>query len=513
MSVALPIPGTARGSAGAAVWRRHLVVLAAAIGALLLLFRHDAADVVRIWAESSTYNHGFFILPVVGWLVWQRLPELARLVPDSCPQGLLIVTAGVLLWLLGWAGSLALARHLALVAMIQGMTIACLGKAVSRGLAFPLFYLIFLVPVGEEIVPLMQTVTARLCMALLALVGTPAHLEGIFISTPAGLFKVAEACSGVKFLVAMVAYGALVANVCFRSWARRLLFMTAAVVIPVIANGVRAWSIILVASTSGTESAIVYDHVIYGWIFFAVVVALLMAAGWRFFDRKVGDPWFDAAQIQPHRPAAGRGMLLAVAGAGLALAIAAKLATGASGANVAAPGQIELPSVRGWERVSAAPPGPWQPHFAGADHMAAARYRDRLGREVDVTIVLFEAQKEGKEIVGFGQGAVGPDSEWSWIAQGPAPLGGRLDRIASLGTVREVATFYRIGRIVTGSGARVKLETMKARLLGGPGRAVAVLVSAQAPAEGLSPRPSIDAFLHAAGPVDRLADTAVGAAP
>jgi hypothetical protein len=56
----------------------------------------------------------------------------------------------------------------------------------------------------------------------------------------------------------------------------------------------------------------------------------------------------------------------------------------------------------------------------------------------------------------------------------------------------------------------VKLETMKTRLFGGPQRAVAVMVSAEAPAEGASPRPAIDAFIRSLGPIDRLADEAAG---
>ena len=74
---------------------------------------------------------------------------------------------------------------------------------------------------------------------------------------------------------------------------------------------------------------------------------------------------------------------------------------------------------------------------------------------------------------------------------------------------REVVSFYRVGDILTGSATRVKLETMKVRLIGGPQRAVAVVVSARTPAGG-SARPAIDAFLAALGPVDAFADRAAG---
>jgi len=81
--------------------------------------------------------------------------------------------------------------------------------------------MLFLVPFGDELVPTLQMITADLTIALVHLSGIPAVIDGVFIDTPIGLFEVAEACSGVKFLVAMVALGSLAAHVCFASWWRR----------------------------------------------------------------------------------------------------------------------------------------------------------------------------------------------------------------------------------------------------------------------------------------------------
>ena len=242
-----------------------------------------------IWWNSSTFNHCLFIPPIIGWLVWQRWPELraAGAAPPGgrgCCSSRRARAAGCS----AMPAASRFARHLGLVLMLQGAVVACLGQAVARGLLFPLGYALFLVPVGEELVPPLQTLTAKMCMALLALAGVPAQIEGVFITTPNGYFEVAEACSGVKFLVAMVALGALVANVCFRAWPRRLAFMAAALVVPILANGVRAFGTIYVAHRTGSvDLAAGFDHVVYGWIFFAVVIALMMALGWRFFDRGV----------------------------------------------------------------------------------------------------------------------------------------------------------------------------------------------------------------------------------
>lgn len=493
-------------------WRNHLAALAAAGAAILLLFAGDAVGMARIWWTSTTFNHCFLVVPIMAWLAWQRVDDLKALAPAAWAPGLVLVAAGASVWLVGEAGNVALLRHFGLIFMLQGAAIACLGKAAARALAFPLFYALFMVPFGEELVGPLQTLTARMSMTLLAWTGVPAHIEGIFISTPTGLFRVAEACSGVRFLVAMAALGALAANLCFRSWPRRLAFVAFALVVSVLANGVRAFGTIYIAWRTDNEVAVGIDHLIYGWIFFAVVIALIAAAAWRFFDRAPNARWFDPARLQA--PGTEPGSLARVAQtAALAVALAAVAPLWSSAVAAAGTRSVPdapLPEVPGWTRLPAS--GDWQPHYVGADRIRQARYRNASGQQVDLAVAVFARQAEGRELVGYGQGASDEDGAWSWTGETPAPAGGKAERIGSHGKVREVVSFYRVGDIVTGSSARVKLETVRTRLLGGPQRAVGVLVAAEAPADGLSPRPAIDAFLEALGPVAPLADRAAGLA-
>ncbi|HYN47115.1 MAG TPA: EpsI family protein, partial [Allosphingosinicella sp.] len=165
------------------------------------------------------------------------------------------------------------------------------------------------------------------------------------------------------------------------------------------------------------------------------------------------------------------------------------------------PPEIAIPEIPGWRRVP--PAADWRPHYTGADRLAVARYRDGRGEAVDLAIAVYARQSEGRELVGFGQGAAAPGGAWAWTADAPAPPNGRAERIASHGVEREVVSFYRVGTILTGSGVGVKLETMKVRLLGGPQRAVAILISSDS-------RAAIDDFIAQLGPIDRLADGAAG---
>lgn len=100
---------------------------------------------------------------------------------------------------------------------------------------------------------------------------------------------------------------------------------------------------------------------------------------------------------------------------------------------------------------------------------------------------------------------IGPESRWAWAASSDAPPHGAGFRIIGPGHVaREVAVFYDLNDVVTGDATRVKLETLRLRLLGGKPRAVAVIVTAE-DQDQRSSRPMMDRFIRDLGPIDRLA--------
>jgi len=507
-SLAADSADTANRAPLSAAWRSALTRLAVAWAAILLIFARDAADMVMIWWDSSTFNHILLIPPILVWLVLQRTSELRAITPSVWWPGLLVMAAAAGGWVLGEAAGVALARHLALVMFLQGSTLALLGPHVARALLFPLGYAFFLVPLGEELVPRLQIITADISMALLGLAGIPAHIEGVFISTPTGLFRVAEACSGVKFLIAMLAYGVLVANVCFKSWPRRVGIVAIAVIVPVLANGVRAFGTIYIAHHHGLDFAAGFDHIFYGWIFFALVLLLVMAIGWRFFDRQVTDPFVEPALIE--QLAAKSSNVTSVPRpvlAAIALLLAVPLGWALLGLPQPAtlPQRDLLPQIAGWQRQPFAPSSEWRPRADGSNRVAIASYV-KDGLRVDLFAALYDGQSEGREITGFGQGALDPDGEWSWVEAGAPVPDGRADIITAPGrVVRDVVTFYRTGDVLSGSNLAIRVESLKARLLRRSQPAMILIVSAQRSGDGAE-RPAIDALIANAGGPRRLAD-------
>lgn len=486
-------------------WQRAILRLAAVQLALLALFAGDVADLLTVWTNDKTYNHCLLVGPIVAVLVWLRRRELAALEPGIWSLPLLWIGGAALAWLLGELAGVGQVRQLALVAMIQGAVAVCLGRQVTRGLLFPLAYLFFLVPFGAELVPPLQQLTAVLSTGLLHLTGIPAQLDGVFITTPAGWFEVAEACSGISFLIATIAWGVLVANLLFTSIERRVAFVTACVVLPIFANGLRAWATVAAAEWVGVERASGFDHIVYGWIFFALVLMLLMAAGWRWFERSVDDPAFDPIRLQSIAPgAAGGGTVVLAVALPAAAFLWAGVALGWGERPMTTP--INVPQVAGWTRVAADPSTPpWTPHYDGADHTLIGSYRDGSGRTVELAIALFRSQAEGREITGFGQGAIAPDSEWAWTAALPAPSG--ASGVRMLGphrAARSAWTFNVVDGEARGGALPVKTAVLATRLRLGDPAAGALIVSAA----GGEPEASaaMADFLTALGPPDRMVE-------
>ena len=493
-------------------WGRATVALTFGWAVLLALFWRDTADLADVYWNSSVYEHCLLVIPVIGWMVWQRWPQLSQIAPQAWAGGLFWIAGGMAAWVVGYGSEINVGRHFGLIVMMQGMALTLLGPNVIRALTFPFFYSFFLVPVGDQLVAPLQTLTADMSMVFLDWSSIPATLSGIFITTPTGYFRVAEACAGVNFLIATIALGAMVAHICFSSWARRALFMAACVVVPILANGVRAWGTMFIAHYQGIEFAAGFDHVFYGWFFFAFVLAMIIGGAWRFFDRSPHDQFIRAQDFQkPYRFRLAMPMAfgLAVLTALPAVAIAARSAEGAQ-----LPSRVYLPEVAGWQLEMQPQSRPYWPQFPGASHTVLARYSNANGAVVDLFAAVYDRQEQGRELLAVDAGAADPVNNWVWSADTAAYIAAdsnaKGERVSAPGPIRrEVATLYRLRGVTTADTATVKWLSLQNRLLGGDQRVVAVLVSAEI-AEGRDARADVQALLTALGPIGPMADKVSG---
>ncbi len=256
-----------------------LIALALGIGALGVMFYPECKAAVGVWIASTAYGHCFLIIPMSLYLAWERRDNLADLTaqPEPAWAVLALPIAGV--WFAAERLGIMEGRQLAAMAAVELLFLVVLGRTLFRALLAPLAFLVFLVPFGEFITPALQHFTARFIAVGLDLLRIPNYTTDLIIEIPSGTFFVAEACAGLRFLIAAVAFGVFYALLNYRSPGRRIAFIAASVVVPIVANGFRAFGIVMLGHVLGSAEAAAADHLLYGWVFFSLIMLLLVAAG------------------------------------------------------------------------------------------------------------------------------------------------------------------------------------------------------------------------------------------
>ena len=270
-----------------------LVVLAP-----FFIYAGTAHSIVSIWNSSETFAHGYIILPISLWLIWKRRKVLARMSPTPYWPALLSLAICGFGWLLAEMGDVQVVRQYAFAAMLPLVVVVVCGLRISWAIAFPLAYVLLAVPFGTIFIDPLINVTADFTVWALQLTGIPVLREGSNFSIPSGNWSVVEACSGVRYLIASFTLGSLYAYLTYRTRKRQLLFILLAILVPIGANGVRAYMIVMIGHLSGMALATGVDHIIYGWLFFGLVMFIMFWLGGRWREDVSGANVADAAAVR-----------------------------------------------------------------------------------------------------------------------------------------------------------------------------------------------------------------------
>jgi exosortase A len=491
-----------------------LASLLLALAAIVLLYHPTFWSMVELWARSQTFAHGFLIVPISCWLAWRQRARLAALTPQPSWPGLLLLGVLGLAWLLADAANVPVVEQYAATAMLPACVLAILGWPAVRLLAFPLAYLFLAVPFGEVFLDPLIDFTAAFTVTALQWTGVPVFRDGSNFSLPTGNWSVVEACSGLRYLIAALALGALFAHVNFHSTRRRLAVMAAALLVPIVANGVRAYLIVMLGHLSDMRLAVGVDHLIYGWLFFGLVVLLLfwLAARWRELPLPRAVP---SARSGMGAGAAGTRAALRASVACLLLASlwpALALASHRHDA-IAVPGSpavLDLPDPPAWRRLHGAASGEpvWQAPYAGTPALFAATYarQGSDGAPVGLQLRWYARQVRDAELLTHQSAPYG--ARWTLLTQrvqratlAAGTLDVRESVLAHGGERLLVWRLYRQGGIVTARPVLVKLLLAQAKLLGTRQDGADIIVFAAYDELAPPPRTQLQAFLRAALPV------------
>jgi exosortase A len=234
---------------------------------------------VSVWLESETFTHGFLILPISLWLVWRDREKLRTVSVRPKPSVLSLTLLAGMAWLVADIVDVSVVKQLAFVLILVTGIWSIIGSAAARCLAFPLGFLFLAVPMGRELIPPLMEFTSDTTEFLVRASGVPVYRDGNFLSLPTGNWSVVEACSGVRYLIASFTLGLLYSHLTYRSIWRKSAFLLASVLVPIIANSLRAYGIVMIGHLSNMELATGVDHLVYGWVFFGFVILLLFWIG------------------------------------------------------------------------------------------------------------------------------------------------------------------------------------------------------------------------------------------
>ena len=262
--------------------RNALIATTLLVLGLIALYSSAAQHLVRAWANSADFSHGWLILPVSLYLIWLNRDKWLGEPLRPSWMGVLVFCGGGLIWLAGELANVHVVKGYGFVTMLQGVIVLVWGLKFCRINFFPLAFLYFMVPAGEWLNPVMMEHTASVVVWLLNLSGLPIFREGLHFTLPTGRWSVVEACSGFRYLLSALILSLLFAYLQYVKFSRRLLFVLVALTTAIVANWLRAYTIVLVGHFSEMKYGTGDDHVWYGWIIFGAVMAVVFWLGAKF---------------------------------------------------------------------------------------------------------------------------------------------------------------------------------------------------------------------------------------
>jgi len=242
--------------------------------------------------SSEAYRHCYLIPFISVLLLWRDRAKYGSVPVSGSWVGAVFLLILVALWIVAEATSVQLVAHLSVVLMIGAFVLTVLGWRAYSQMWFPLAFLLFAVPVGDTVIPFLMNSTTSIALAALKALGVPALREGMLVTLPGGTFEVVEACSGLNYLNAGLALGVLVAYLMFEAAWKRVAYVVAVIVVFVLVNGVRAFTIMFVGSASKMQVLVGREHIFFGWILFLAAMALMY---W------IAEKYSDVRELEPSR--------------------------------------------------------------------------------------------------------------------------------------------------------------------------------------------------------------------
>jgi exosortase len=229
------------------------------------------------------FSHGFLIPIVSLYFVYERRKGLSVVNASTSWGGFGLLIFGILLFLLGNLATEYFTMRFSMLVVLGGIAHFLLGKEVFKALIFPIIFLIFMIPIPsvlmDRITFPMQLFASKVAAKSLYLIGIPVLREGNIIELANTSLEVAEACSGIRSLISLLALSVVFAYFSQKTNLKRVLLVLSTFPIAIIANAARVTGTGILAHHYGDQVAQGFFHGFSGWILFVVAFVCLFTVG------------------------------------------------------------------------------------------------------------------------------------------------------------------------------------------------------------------------------------------
>jgi exosortase len=261
--------------------RRKLTALAALALGFAFLYRHVGVKLVHDWWTDDNYSHGFLIVPIAAYFAWERRHRFAAVANRGSWLGLLVVIGSIMVLVAGVLGAELFLTRISMVGTLVGSVLFLCGWQRLRVLAFPLAFLLLMIPIPaiifNQIAFPLQLLASRVGEFTLSSADIPVLREGNVLILANTSLEVAEACSGIRSLVSLLTLGIIFGYVTDkRSWVRVFIALST-IPVAIVANGARVAGTGIAAHRFGPEAAQGFLHEFSGLMVFVVAFLMMMA--------------------------------------------------------------------------------------------------------------------------------------------------------------------------------------------------------------------------------------------
>jgi len=263
--------------------RKQRIQLFCLLLLLAAVYSRIIQSMVMQWANDENYSHGFIVPLIAAWFLYERRDELRNMPVAPWNPGLAVTILGLLQLLLGFLATELFTMRSSLLLVLAGLTLFFFGRQIFRKTLLPLGYLILMIPLPyilyDSVAFPLKLLVSRVSVAALQMMGIVVLREGNMIMFPALTLEVAEACSGMRSLVSLLALSAGYAIYLRTTGFKRWFLILSAVPIAVCTNAIRVIVTGILAQRWGAGAAEGFFHEFAGLAVFGMAVVFLLLAG------------------------------------------------------------------------------------------------------------------------------------------------------------------------------------------------------------------------------------------